>query len=450
VAGTKEFAFAVEVGSASDKRTRTLQVVDDKFEVLILEDTWRWEYKFLHRLFEDDPSFRFTALLARGKQGFAQFGSPDRRVNLVGFPQSRAELEGFDCFLIGDVDPTRWPRGLAESIAGLVSEGKALIAIAGPNLGKWSDVPELAALLPVDIAAESGTPVAGPVDVRFRAEGASSPFAFRIADETLPPFDRIYPVVRKRAGATVLLEAVKQRNSYGPLIAMAEQTVGRGRVLFVATDTLWKWHTFAEKEGPTPYARFWQQAMRAVAPVRSAAGSVQVWLTPSRSQGTVGRRMSIEAEVQSDRPVSGSKLDVAVVAPGGTRRPLAVLAESGRPWIHRGDWLPQEPGQHTLQATLSADGKTLAETSVLLPIEPRSDESHDIGIDETSLRRLSDATGGRWIDPARPDTWPEQMSESPEVCERVAFDPWNSYLLILLLCGVLGVDWLLRVFLGLT
>ena len=351
---------------------------------------------------------------------------------------------------MGDVDPTRWPRGLAESVAALVSEGKALVAIAGPNLGKWAEVPELAALLPVDLSAESGTPVAGPIEVRFRPEAASSSFAFQVADEKLPPLDRLYPVERKRPGATVLVEAVKQRNSYGPLIALAEQTVGRGRVLFVGTDTLWKWHTLVEKEGPTPYARFWQQAMRALAPVRSAAGPVQVWLTPSRSQGSVDRRMTIEAEVQSERPVTGSKLDLSAVGPTGGRRPVMLLADPARPWIYRGEWLPREPGAHTLQATLTADGKALTETSTQVPIEPRADESHDVGIDEAALRRLADATGGRWIDINRPDTWPRETSESPEVHERVALDLWGSCTLILLLCAALGIDWLLRVVLGLT
>jgi hypothetical protein len=73
-----------------------VQVLDSKYDILVLEDTWRWEYKFLHRLFEDDPSFRFTALLPRGNT-FVQFGSPDRRVNLIGFPQNRSELKGSTC-----------------------------------------------------------------------------------------------------------------------------------------------------------------------------------------------------------------------------------------------------------------------------------------------------------------------------------------------------------------
>src|SRR5207253_4877051 len=94
----------------------SVQVVDGRHEVLLLEDTWRWEFKFLRRVLEEDPSFRFTALLSRGNGAFLQFAAPDRRSQLVGFPQNRAQLLGFDTVIVGDVNPRRWPRDLAASL----------------------------------------------------------------------------------------------------------------------------------------------------------------------------------------------------------------------------------------------------------------------------------------------------------------------------------------------
>jgi len=112
--------------------------------------------------------------------------------------------------------------------------------------------------------------------VRVRPDSAQSPFFFQFragAEETLPPLDQIYPTLRKRPGATVLLEATKERGEYGPHIVIAEQLSAAGRVLFVATDTLWKWHTLAPtKDGPTSYSIFWQQAFRAMSPARPNAG----------------------------------------------------------------------------------------------------------------------------------------------------------------------------------
>ena len=75
-------------------------MLDARYDVLVLEDTWRWEFKYLRRVFEDDPSFSFTALLARGNGAFVHFAEPDRRSPLAGFPRGANDLDGFDLFLL--------------------------------------------------------------------------------------------------------------------------------------------------------------------------------------------------------------------------------------------------------------------------------------------------------------------------------------------------------------
>src|SRR5262249_9713111 len=179
-AGLKQYEFHLD-SAAQEPYRLNVQVIDDKYEVLILEDSWRWEYKFLHRLFEDDPSFRFTAFLARGRRTYAQFASPDNRVKLIGPPHGRAHLEGSDTVLPGGVEPARWPRELAPALARLVTdEGRSLVVIAGPNVARLAAVPELNALLPVELTKQSGNPVEGPVAVRLRPDAASSPFFFQL------------------------------------------------------------------------------------------------------------------------------------------------------------------------------------------------------------------------------------------------------------------------------
>jgi hypothetical protein len=454
--GTKTYSAALMAADgkpAGPRKDIVVQVVDSKYEVLVLEDRWRWEYKYLHRLFEDDPSFRFTALLPRSGGAFVQFASPDRRVNLVGFPQSGAELEAFDLFFVGDVQPKRWPRGLPEALARLVAdEGKSLVVIAGPELGSLADIPALNALLPVDLTRESGTPISGAIEARPRVDAAASPLFFQLGKDAadLPPIDHVYPVLRKRPGATVLLEAAKERNDYGPLIVMAEHTVGRGRVLFIATDTLWKWHTLAVKDGPTPYTIFWQQALRALTPARSQLGPVQLWLTSSRSGVTAGQTLEITAEVQAVKPIAAARLQAVLSAPGGTRWPLAMSADPANPGRFRTNVTLDQAGVHRVQAVLSAEGKTLAEAAADVQVEEPADSTNG-EIDAAFLRRIATATGGSWIDPANPATWPSADAEPSAALPQVrTFDLWGSFTLLLLLCAVLGIDWALRVMKGLV
>ena len=180
--GLKRYEFALQsrrrprpLPPVEDRYGVNVQVVDDKIEVLVLEDRWRWEFKFFKRVLEDDPSFNLTAMLARGGGAFLQLGEPERRVNLGSFPQSRAELDWFDVVVLGDVRPSRWPSGLSGAVADAVIEGgKSLIVVAGPSLAELAQLPELHALLPVELSAESAAPIEGPLEVQLTPEGAQS------------------------------------------------------------------------------------------------------------------------------------------------------------------------------------------------------------------------------------------------------------------------------------
>ncbi|MEO8207043.1 MAG: hypothetical protein ABI615_12750, partial [Chthoniobacterales bacterium] len=299
----------------------TLQVVSEKNEVLLIEDTWRWEFKFLIRTFEDDPSFTFTGFLARGGNAYAQFSEPDRKVTLNGFPQTRSELEHFDTIVLGDVDPRRLSATIVQAINHLVvDEGKSLIVIAGPNISHYAEVPELAALLPVEVTVETGQPKAGPVDVKLSPDGLASPLFFAGDANTwnkLQPLDQIYAPLRKRPAASILVEASTIRNDYGNLIVIAEQTVGRGRTLYVGTDALWKWQTLAPQNdaGISPYTVFWQQALRALSSDRLSTGNVNLWLLPEHSKYETDQTVTVRAEVQSGRTLAKPKVQGKVTLP---------------------------------------------------------------------------------------------------------------------------------------
>src|SRR5882757_8710575 len=220
-AGLKEYSVGVEgvpgaKPGTSQAHSFSVQVLGARNEVLFLEDSWRWEFKFLRRIFEDDPSFTLTAFLSRGENAFVQLAEPDRRTQVNGFPQSRAELAGFDTIVLGSAEPRRWPRGFTGALRQLVEEdGKSLIVIAGPNLRQMMDQPGFAELLPVELSHESATPTTGPVAVRVTAEGLATPFfaapgsAPQAFWASVPAVDQVYPALRKKPAATALAEAAQ-------------------------------------------------------------------------------------------------------------------------------------------------------------------------------------------------------------------------------------------------
>jgi hypothetical protein len=434
----------------------SVQVVGDQNEVLVLEDSWRWGFKFLRRVLEDDPSFTMTAFLPRGGASM-QFGEPGRRVNLGAFPQTRAELEWFDIIVLGDVNPTRWPRGLGQGIEQLVTEeGKSLIVIAGPNLVHWLESAELAALLPVEVVPQSGRPIEGPVAVRVTREGEATPF-FSLAPVTdgspLPSMNQVYPPLRKKPAATILLEAAGLANAYGPLIIAAEHTVGRGRVLFLGSDTLWRWQMQGpqDESGLTPHMLFWQQALRAMAPPRLGGSGAALSVQPQRTRYEAGRLVTLEAQATADRPLPRPALTSTVTMPDGRQVPLAFSATGVRPGGYAAEFEAGAPGPYRIAATLTSEGKPQAEVLTVIDVERTRTEDLATTVDVTRLARIAAATGGSMIDPADRATWPgDQAADVRTVEVPRSIDLWSNYALVLVLCGLLGIDWLLRMLRGYT
>ena len=452
-------ADGVSLAGAADHRT-SVQVLDHRHEVLLLEDSWRWEMKYLKRVLEDDPSFALTGFVMREPGTFMQFTEPDSAVkSLAGFPRSRAELAWFDVIVLGDVVPQRWPPALVSAIHDVVAEeGKSLIILAGPSVAHLASMRQLDALLPVEVTPATSRPLAGPVMVQPSIQAADSAF-FRVPAEAqsaiafsdLPPMDYLYPPLRKRPAATILLETTERRNAYGNIIVMAEHTVGRGRVLFVGTDTLWKWQMLPaqDESGQSPYKLFWQQTLRAMAPDRSRVGSVNVYLGADRTRYAAGQPVSIHADILADTTIAADALHATVTLPDQRELPIGLAPDTTDANRYHASFEVASPGPHHIAASVVVSGRTIAETSLTIDVEPTRDESDDHEVNIRLLEHLTSSTGGHMIDPLNPDTFPTRLSdETITVQQARTFDLWHQFYLIGALVVVLGVDWLIRLLRG--
>lgn len=442
--------------SASAPYAFSVGVVDDKHQVLLLEDSWRWEVKFLRRVIEDDPSFSFTALLPRGAGGgmHTQLAEADRRITLAGFPQGGADLSWFDTIILGDVAPRRWPPALAAGLAQMVrDEGKSLVVIAGPNLASLAESPALHALLPVEVTRESAQPIEGPIEVRPSREGVASPFFNIPGGGALPPLDRVYPPLRKRPAATILLEAPGRTNAYGNLIVAAEHTVGRGRVLFIGTDALWNWQLAVDPDaqGVTPYAAFWQHALRALAPAHPRTGAVTLSFQPERSRYRAGDRVVLRARYTSSAgPLEAPTIRANVTLPGGEQVPLAFDPDPMMAGRYRAEFEATRPGQYTVPGGIGPRGQPAeADALAAIDVEPARDEADSPAVDTANLARIAEGTRGRHVNPSDPSTWPTPAEAAPVRVEQVrTVDLWGNLSLMILLCALLGTDWFLRLIRG--
>jgi hypothetical protein len=465
-AGTHRYAIRAETEgadrpAAEPPREVTIRVESDRLEVLMLEPTWRWDFKFLRRMFEDDPHFALSGFLSRGPGVVMQVGEADRRVALGGYPQSRAELSAFDVIILGNVSPSSWPRTLPDAIRRLVvEEGKSLIVIAGPDVGRLGLNPDLAAILPVELGPQSGQPLPGPAAIRISLDGASSSLfhspggqAWSAHWPDLPPMDRLYPPLRKKPAATVLLESATHANEYGPVIVAAEHTAGRGRVLFIGTDTLWKWQMLPAPDaaGQTPYMLFWQQALRALQPLRLSGGAAGLWVRPERTRYEQGETIVVRAESSSSHPLEQPVLDGTVTLPDGQTLPIGFVPEPSGSGRFTADLEAAQAGSYQLRATLMDGGRLMAEAVSQWDVEARPAETAGEPVRRAALESLAAATGGRVVRLSEPASWPvpDPASLKPVQRDRIV-DLWSQYWLLAALVLVLGLDWLIRLMRGLV
>jgi hypothetical protein len=135
--------------------------------------------------------------------------------------------------------------------------------------------------------------------------------------------------------------------------------------------------------------------------------------------------------------------------PEERRLPLAFAVDPADPGLWRAEFEAATPGPHRILASLLSAGRTVAETTTEIDVEAARGEDSDGRIDRVNLERIANATGGRVIDPADPQTCPVPAEGArPVVYEAKTVDLWNNYTLMLLICCLLGVDWMVRLWRG--
>jgi hypothetical protein len=159
----------------------------------------------------------------------------------------------------------------------------------------------------------------------------------------------------------------------------------------------------------------------------------------------------LRAEVESDRPLARAEVRATVTLPDERRVPLIFAADPTDPGLWRAAFAPGQTGAYQVRASLSAGGQPIAESEARFEVMATGREHVDTGVDRAGLERLASATGGKAVDPARPETWPEPgAGDRPQLARARTVDLWENYALVLALVALLGLDWLVRLRRGLV
>lgn len=507
-------AFPGEVALANNRRDFWLEVLSEDTRVLYLDGAPRWEYRRLKSTWERDENIKLDSFLVTAP--------PDRRLP-QGFPRQREDLFAYDIVALGDVEPEVFTTEERSWLADFVrAHGGTLVIIAGQRAMPygWQGEP-LELLLPAELLSPTPPPDLGARTARagprydLTAEGEISPLLRLVAGrqpnidlwELLPAPRWFMPVGAVKPGAVVLAElkvetpdrvrdgrasefgrekrAATSGGRGAPVFLT--RAMGAGKVLFMATDSTWRWRRGA---GDVLYQRFWGQVVRWAVSERLSAADGTVRLGTDRLTYELPLRVRIDALLENHgnadgRHGEGEMVDavVTVRSPNGEediekdppdssqggeqlwrgRVPLKLVPRSGGRYrgffeddalsalLHNSsggeDREPLECRVRVEVASLPEYNERRERATVTFAVLPPPDpEALDLTRDSRFLEELARLSGGTYLPLGRYREATRHLLDRSRNIERQTAVGVLDYPLLVaaVLIGLLALEWVLR------
>lgn len=360
----------------------------------------------------------------------------------------------YDLVILGDVDAAFFSDeelGLLEEL--IRDRGASLLMLCGPmhSPGSYQGTP-VQTMLPVRFDPdEKWAEVSESVYPVLTPEGRSS-LVMTLENEDdlndriwsrMAPMDQLPPLLSAKPGATVLavLSDSTERDQSYPLVAW--QRYGTGKCMSIASDRLWR---LRYKTGDKYHWRVWSQCIQFMTLSRLMGEHKRIRLETDRSSYFVGSQGRLYAHVLDDdfEPVVQSGFDVVVSGLDGAaaRQQIKLQPDRSQPGLYEGYFTPPGPGRYRMEANEN-DRKVSSITE--FQVSDIRQELTETDMRLENLQRIADLTGGATLG----------VRELPKLASLVNGEPltttvrserplWDHWLVILLLVGLLGAEWILR------
>jgi hypothetical protein len=224
---------------------------------------------------------------------------------------------------------------------------------------------------------------------------------------------------------------------------LVTRSAGAGKVLFLGTDSAWRWRRGVEDKF---HYRFWGQVVRWMAHLRhlSEKDGIRLSYTPETPQA--GDTVFLQTTVldQSGFPIDKGPVTGKITSPGGRVERLEFALLEGGWGVFKSAFIAQESGPYQIQVASEAHGRRL-ETGLL--VVPPLLEKLGQPVNARILQEISAVSQGASFTADQFDNVVKQISLLPEpgaVEKRVRLwsDPrWGGAILFLLAVYWIGRKW---------
>lgn len=248
-----------------------------------------------------------------------------------------------------------------------------------------------------------------------------------------------------KPGATPLLVTDDPRQD----VVAAIQNYGAGRVLYLGSDETWRWRY---KVGDRVHAVFWSQALRWGTSNR-LTGSERLKIAAGRRQIRPGENMEILARPRDSQ--GRIPEDCVVIAELGEKSQpqkvqLRPVPDSGG--LYRAVFQNIPAGIHEIRVHMESPGfEGIEEKTQIIARTASGQEGVELARDPARLAAMAKAGNGRYRDILEaPKLFEELSGKRRETTVENPYELWSSYPILLLIIGLLSLEWVIRKRIGLA
>ncbi len=437
------------------------RVIAQKPRVLFIAGNAGKEYRYLKSHLTRDTTLSVSCWLQSADAAFNQEGDAP----LTTLPKTEQELFGYDVILMLDPDPREFDAAWAKLLTRFVGDHGGGLAFIASNKFTTDfllarELQPIADLLPVQIEREQLSVAEALSRVSQQdwpwlvtAAGFENPVFQLDADAernhriwaAMPGFYWAQPVRALKPGATALAvhSDPRRQTRQGPQPVVATQFYGPGRVLFVASDSTWRWRF----GGARAFEQFWSQAVRYITQGRLLGGLKRLVLTTDHDEYSLGQRVTVRAKAldESYKPVAIERFEVRVKTGSEGERLLRLDPVAGAAGEFEGSLVAEQLG--LCEITANVPGGTARDAMALKAVRvtlPRL-EFKDTRMNEPLLRQIAAVTGGEFLTLDRIGELPKLLPKREQLLvNEQTQDIWDTPLALCVFCGLLFTEWAIR------
>ena len=471
-------------------------ITDARTNVLIVDSTPRWEFRYLRNLFYGrDKSVHLQYVLMHPDRIADQEDEtipasatrPFGEAQATRLPSSEEEWRKFDVIILGDVEPSAIDDRNWRIISECVKERAAmLVMIAGPRAmphGISSDAGR--DLVPVETYEEHRTFYSTdepPFRFALTAEGRNHPVTQQATGETandiiwagFPEIPWRQPVRSLKDGAEVLLSATgpeeqstisggedlnaaldaltKRREREGAAALLVTRQTGKGKVALLLTDRTWR---LREGAGDLYHHRFWGNLVRWGAGPVLRAGGARARLGTDQLTYTADDRIKVTARLRDTElnPVTDADLKAELFRDGAMISSTPMAAVEGSNGLHEVE-LPAvaHSGRYEIRLRgkeadrLSAEDGGNGVSAGFRVVGSRGPvELAETTLNLPLLATIAELSGGRVVEPEKAgelaSLFMKETNARKEVRETSL---WDSGFVLALFAFLLASEWVIR------